>query len=65
MKEYAPLTKWLQERGITCHFFDFRTREFWDGGWHCLTLDIHREDNCNDLFDNREPNGVHWRIDQC
>jgi len=62
MKDYPPLTKWLDERGITIHFFDLRTRSFWDGGWHCFTLDINREDTMQDLFSIRGNNGVFWRI---
>jgi|688.fasta_scaffold01959_53 hypothetical protein len=61
MKEYPPLIKWLQDKGITVHHFDLRTRSFWDGGWHCLTLDIHREDTQFDLFPERGKNGVYWR----
>jgi len=61
MKEYAPLTEWLDKQGITMHCFDFRARGFWDGGWHCLTLDIHREDSKIDLFPERGENGVYWR----
>lgn len=62
MKDYPPLTEWLAQRGITVHFFDLRTRSFWDGGWHCFTLDIHREDSRQDLFPNRGDNGVYWRL---
>ena len=61
MKEYPPLTEWLDKKGITIHYFDLRTRSFWDGGWHCLTLDIHREDTKIDLFPERGKNGVYWR----
>ena len=61
MKDYPPLTQWLDERGITVHFFDLRTRSFWDGGWHCFTLDIHREDTKDNLFPSRGDNGVYWR----
>jgi len=63
MKEYPPLEKWLNERGITVHYFDLRTRGFWDGGWHCFTLDILRDDTKADLFPNRGDNGVYWRLD--
>lgn len=63
MKEYPPLEQWLNDRGITVHHFDLRTRGFWDGGWHCFTLDIHREDTTLDLFPERGSNGVFWRID--
>lgn len=62
MKDYPPLTKWLNEHGISVHFFNLRTRSFWDGGWHCFTLDINREDTPEDLFPNRGENGVFWRI---
>jgi hypothetical protein len=62
MKDYPPLTKWLDERGITVHFFDLRTRSFWDGGWHCLTLDIDRNDTKTDLFPDRGSSGVYWRL---
>ena len=61
MKEYGPLTEWLDKQGITVHCFDLRTRSFWDGGWHCLTLDIHRDDTKTDLFPERGENGVYWR----
>jgi N-dimethylarginine dimethylaminohydrolase len=62
MKDYPPLTKWLNDQGITVHFFDLRTRSFWDGGWHCLTLDICREDTKEDLFPSKGDNGVYWRL---
>lgn len=63
MKEYPPLTKWLNQHGINVHYFDFRTRSFWDGGWHCLTLDIHRDDTKTDLFPERGEHGVYWRVE--
>ena len=63
MKEYPPLTEWLKNHGITVHYFDFRCRNFWDGGWHCLSLDIHREDSKTDLFPDRGENGVYWRVE--
>jgi hypothetical protein len=62
MKDYPQLTEWLAQRGITVHVFDLRTRSFWDGGWHCFTLDINREDSRQDLFPNRGDNGVYWRL---
>lgn len=62
MKEHPILFKRLEELGITPHVFDFRCRNFWDGGWHCLTLDIHREDAKIDLFPERGENGVYWRL---
>jgi hypothetical protein len=63
MKSYEPLDRWLEERGITNHHFPMRTDQFWDGGWHCLKLDIHREDFQKDLFPERGSNGVYWRIE--
>lgn len=62
MKEYPPLFQWLKERNVNVHLFDLRTRSFWDGGWHCLTVDIHREDSKDDLFPERGDNGVYWRL---
>jgi hypothetical protein len=50
----------LERIGITPHVIDFRCRGFWDGGLHCLTLDIHREGDCLDYWPDRGPNGVGW-----
>ena len=43
----------LERHGITAHVLPFRTRTFWDGGLHCLTLDIRRHDTRVDLFPER------------
>jgi hypothetical protein len=43
----------LEHHGITAHSLPFRTRTFWDGGLHCLTLDIRRQDTRVDLFPDR------------
>ena len=43
----------LERHGITAHALPFRTRTFWDGGLHCLTLDIRRQDTMVDLFPER------------
>jgi hypothetical protein len=43
----------LKRHGITAHSLPFRTRTFWDGGLHCLTLDIRRQDTMVDLFPER------------
>ena len=51
--------KKLESLGITPHVVDFKTRGFWDGGIHCLTLDIHREGSCIDYWSNRGPNGIY------
>ena len=62
MKDDPDLRAYLETKDITMHFFDFRTRGFWDGGWHCLTLDINRADTKEDLFPERGENGVYWRL---
>ena len=45
--------KHLEKLGITAHPVPFRTRTFWDGGMHCITLDIRRRGSCQDLFPER------------
>lgn len=49
----------MESLGITPHVVDFKTRGFWDGGIHCLTLDIHRQGECMDYWPNRGPNGIY------
>jgi hypothetical protein len=44
----------LESHGITAHSLPFRTKTFWDGGLHCLTLDIRRQDSMIDLFPHRD-----------
>lgn len=46
----------LEKLGITAHSVPFRTRTFWDGGMHCITLDIRRQGKCVDLFPGRKEN---------
>ena len=46
----------LEQHGITAHSLPFRTRTFWDGGLHCITLDIRRNDKMIDLFPERTEN---------
>ena len=46
----------LEQHGITAHSLPFRTRTFWDGGLHCITLDIRRDDSMIDLFPERTEN---------
>ncbi len=43
----------LQRRGITVHWVPFRTRCFWDGAMHCLTLDVRRQSTVEDFFPER------------
>lgn len=44
----------LEKHNITAHSVPFRTRTFWDGGMHCLTLDIRRQSILEDYFPERE-----------
>jgi hypothetical protein len=43
----------LDRYGITPHIVPFRHRYFWDGGIHCVTLDLHREGIMQDYFPQR------------
>ena len=45
--------KQLEQVGITPHVVDFKTRGFWDGGLHCLTVDIRRTGKCEDYWPDR------------
>ena len=38
----------LEKRKIEPVVIPLRNRFFWDGGWHCNTLDIYREGDCID-----------------
>lgn len=40
----------LTKRGINCHVVPWRTRSFWDGGIHCITLDTIREGQLIDYY---------------
>ena len=44
----------FKQLGITPHVVDFPTRHFWDGGIHCITVDIRRKGGCIDYFNGRE-----------
>lgn len=47
------LEKTLNSHGITVHWVPFRCRGFWDGGMHCITLDVNRSSSIEDFFPNR------------
>lgn len=47
------LEKTLNSHGITVHWVPFRCRGFWDGGMHCITVDIRRRSSLEDYFPNR------------
>lgn len=56
--------EFLFKKGYTVHAFDFRCRNFWDGGMHCLTNDIRRQGECPDFFPNRGEAKLDWLIDE-
>jgi hypothetical protein len=39
--------------GVTPHICPIRHRYFWDGGVHCVTLDLDRTGTIQDYFPNR------------
>jgi len=49
----AALEKKLNEYGISVHWVPFRCRGFWDGGMHCVTVDIRRQSSIVDYFPER------------
>jgi hypothetical protein len=48
----------LEKEGITCHVVPFRTRTFWDGGMHCITLDTIRDSKIIDYYPERGNVGI-------
>lgn len=55
--------EFLHKQGYNVHAFDFRCRNFWDGGMHCLTNDIRRVGKKIDFFPDRGNPGLDWLID--
>ena len=53
LAENEQLAEDLGRRGITVHWVPFRTRSFWDGAMHCLTVDIRRQSSIEDFFPER------------
>jgi hypothetical protein len=53
LAENHQLAQDLDAHGITVHWVPFRTRSFWDGGVHCLTVDIRRQSTIVDYFPER------------
>jgi len=53
LAENEHLANDLSRRGITVHWVPFRTRSFWDGAMHCLTVDIRRQSTIEDFFAER------------
>lgn len=58
MGEHPTLFEKLEKHGVTCHVVPFRTRTFWDGGLHCITLDIRRKAEMKDYFPERKGTGI-------
>ena len=48
--EDEPSFKKMEQLGITPHVVDFPARHFWDGGIHCITVDIRRKGGCLNYF---------------
>lgn len=61
--EDEELFEFLAKRGITVHPFEFRCRNFWDGGMHCLTNDIRRRGERPDFFPDRGGPKLDWLLD--
>ena len=53
LSENHQVAEELDRRGITVHWVPFRTRSFWDGAMHCLTVDIRRQSTIEDFFPER------------
>jgi len=50
--EHEQSFRKMRELGIEPHVVDFPTRHFWDGGIHCVTVDIRREGGCKNYFND-------------
>jgi hypothetical protein len=61
MGTHDELFRDLERHGITCHVVPFRTRTFWDGGLHCITLDIRRNSSMKDYFPERGATGLRYK----
>ena len=56
--------EFLHQQGFNVHAFDFKCRNFWDGGMHCLTNDIRRSGPRPDFFPDRGGPRLDWLIDE-
>ena len=54
LAENHELANELSKYNITVHWVPFRTRSFWDGAMHCLTVDIRRQSQIEDYFPERD-----------
>ena len=55
---YDPLYEELERNGVKVHIVPWRTRGFWDGGIHCITLDVRRRGEIKDYFPERGAPGI-------
>lgn len=53
LESNEQLAEDLAKHGIKVHWVPFRTRSFWDGAMHCLTVDIRRQSKIEDFFPDR------------
>lgn len=53
VNENYELNEFLDSKGINVIVAPFRTKSFWDGGLHCLTVDVVRDSTKNDFFPQR------------
>jgi hypothetical protein len=53
LAENEALAQRLHSYGICVHWVPFRTRSFWDGAMHCLTVDIRRQSTRENFFPER------------
>ena len=61
VNENRELNDFLDRRGINVIIAPFRAKSFWDGGLHCLTVDIVRDGDKTDLFPDRaNDNYLDW-----
>ena len=56
VNENRELNDFLDQRGINVIIAPFRAKSFWDGGLHCLTVDVVRDGDKRDLFPDRAAN---------
>lgn len=50
IKENPEVFSAFNRHGITPHLIKFRHYNFWDGGIHCVTADLHREGSLKNYF---------------
>jgi hypothetical protein len=58
--EDDKICRQLEDLGYQVHVIEFDCRNFWDGGLHCLSVDIYREGTCPDLWPGRGPCGLYF-----